>query len=243
MKTEHASQAGHWYTAEGKPCYTIIGKNGKERNTTLADARKLNLKPSVTEIIKLTAKPQLQAWIIDQHILSCLTTERRADESEKEYIARIKEDANEQARKASEKGTIIHAWVQSGFEGKKLSEEGMKYFLVAKKEVEEKVGQREWICEDSFATGTYGGKIDLESENEIIDIKTTEKDLTNIKTWPDQAMQLGAYDRGRGKRCGILYINVLTAEAKLIWIKEEEIKKRYKCFMILVDYWRTNNDI
>ena len=29
------SESGHWYTREGEPMYTIIGANGKERNTTL----------------------------------------------------------------------------------------------------------------------------------------------------------------------------------------------------------------
>ena len=29
------SEAGHWYTQEGEPMYTIIGVNGKERNTNL----------------------------------------------------------------------------------------------------------------------------------------------------------------------------------------------------------------
>ena len=34
------SESGHWYTQEGEPMYTIIGANGKERNTTLRDAKK-----------------------------------------------------------------------------------------------------------------------------------------------------------------------------------------------------------
>ena len=33
------SESGHWYTQEGEPMYTIIGANGKERNTTLRDAK------------------------------------------------------------------------------------------------------------------------------------------------------------------------------------------------------------
>lgn len=30
-----ASESNHWYTRDGIPQYTVIGKNGKERNTTL----------------------------------------------------------------------------------------------------------------------------------------------------------------------------------------------------------------
>ena len=40
------SESGHWYTQEGDPMYTIIGANGKERNTTLRDAKKEKLVPS-----------------------------------------------------------------------------------------------------------------------------------------------------------------------------------------------------
>ena len=43
--------AGHWYSKEGKPVHTQIKKDGGERNTTLADAKKLGLYPSVTTIM------------------------------------------------------------------------------------------------------------------------------------------------------------------------------------------------
>jgi hypothetical protein len=60
------AESTHWYDKNGKPQYTVIGKNGKERNTSLVDARKENLVPSVTTIIGMAAKPQLENWKIDQ---------------------------------------------------------------------------------------------------------------------------------------------------------------------------------
>ena len=65
---ENTSEKGHWYTLEGKPLYTLVGKNGKERNTNLRDARKLNLVPSVTTILDVAAKPGLVNWQINQGI-------------------------------------------------------------------------------------------------------------------------------------------------------------------------------
>ena len=51
---------GHWYTATGEPRHTMPKANGDgERNTTISDARKLKLYPSVTSILSLFAKPQL----------------------------------------------------------------------------------------------------------------------------------------------------------------------------------------
>ena len=46
----YKSEAGHWYDRAGEPMYTIIGANGKERNTNLRDAKSLGLVPSVTTV-------------------------------------------------------------------------------------------------------------------------------------------------------------------------------------------------
>ena len=42
-KKKFKSESGHWYTKEGEPMYTIVGANGVERNTTLRDAKSLEL--------------------------------------------------------------------------------------------------------------------------------------------------------------------------------------------------------
>jgi len=60
---ENTSESGHWYLPNGSPAYTIIGKStGRERPTTLADARKLGLLPSVTTIINTIQKAGLDTW-------------------------------------------------------------------------------------------------------------------------------------------------------------------------------------
>lgn len=243
IESKHTSQSGHWYTKEGNAAYTIVGKNGKERNTTLKDARDLGLVPSVTTIIALAAKPLLENWKQDQILYASLTLTRNPDESEQNFVARIKKDAKEQSRKAAEKGTIIHAWVQEGFEGKKLSKEAEKFYLAAKEEIEKYCGKKEWIVEESFATETYGGKIDIQNDEYIIDFKTTEKDLDQLKTWEDHHMQLSAYDRGKGRKCAIVYINVNTAKARLIFVEEADLLCGYKCFLALVNFWRAKNRI
>jgi hypothetical protein len=152
VTADHATQAGHWYQKDGSPAYTIIGKNGKERTTTLRDARKLGLVPSVTTIIGCASSPALTNWKIDQAILSALTLGRLEEETEKEYLDRIKADAQEQAKKAAERGTQIHAWVQEGFEGKPVALAGTKYFTRAYHEVLEQTKVNDWICEKPFAT-------------------------------------------------------------------------------------------
>lgn len=245
--TEHASESGHWYDKLSNPRYTVVGKNGKERPTTLRDARKEGWVPGATVIIKCAAAPGLQAWIIEQHMLACLTTERADGETEKDFIARIKRDANEQAKKAADRGTTIHAWVQGGFEGERLNIEGYKYYMSAKNTLENALNADiKWICEKPFATDKYGGKVDLHNDKYLIDIKTTDKDISTLKTWHEQHMQLAAYSNGLGgpeRQCFVLYINTLTADALLLPIEQDEITTGLACFNALVEYWRAKNKV
>ena len=239
VTTDHATQAGHWYQKDGTPAYTIIGKNGKERNVTLRDARKLGLLPSVTTIIGCASSPSLTNWKIDQAILSALTLGRLEEETEKEYVDRIKADAQEQAKKAAERGTQIHAWVQEGFEGKPVALAGTKYFTRAYHEVLEQTKVNDWICEKPFATEKYGGKCDLHNEQYLLDIKTTDKPVADLKLWESHFMQLAAYRNGLKLiiPCGILWINSVTAESRLVWAEEDELDKGWKMFNALLDYW------
>src|SRR5210317_2569833 len=87
------SESGHWYTQEGEPMYTIIGANGKERNTTLRDAKKENLVPSVTTILGMIAKPSLENWKINQALNSALTLEKNESETLEEFAYRCKQDS------------------------------------------------------------------------------------------------------------------------------------------------------
>jgi hypothetical protein len=237
LRTEHPSMAGHWYAKDGRPCYTIIGKNGKERNTTLADARKEDLVPSVTTIIGCASKPMLQRWIQDQVLFSALTITRLENEPEEDYIERIRTDAGEQAQKARERGTQIHAWVQMGFEGEKIPEEGKKFYESAKATLEKECGVQEWTCELSFSNGRVGGKVDIQNNLYVVDFKSTDKPVDNLKTWDDHHQQLAAYDQNLGRKCGILYINTLTAESILVWVTPEELERGRKMFEALTDYW------
>ena len=241
---EHGKEGGHFYHRDGTTAYVTVGKNGVERPTTLRDARKECLVPGATEIIKMAAKPGLTNWIIDQHIMACLTMPRIEGEPEADYIARIKRDAGAQAEKARERGTQIHAWVQQGFEGVLTDMDGSRYFRSAKKTLDVECSQIEWIPEKTFATDRYGGKVDLHNDQYLIDVKTTDKDLATVKTWEEHSQQLAAYDYGldwdvplRHRKSGILYIHVHTAESRLIWIPEDELMKGWKCFNALLDFW------
>ena len=152
------SESGHWYSLEGEPMYTIIGANGKERNTTLRDAKSLGLVPSVTTIIGMVAKPALENWKITQAIKSAATLDIGDEESMDSFVYRCKADAKQIGSKAATEGTKIHAQIEKGFLGKGKS----KPYKIIQAWLDKNFPNEDWIAEDSFcANQGYGGKIDL----------------------------------------------------------------------------------
>lgn len=99
----------HYYEASGKPRYTITGANGKKRDTTLRDARKLGLYPSVTEVKKaILCDTFLDGWLREQIAKFCFENQPMQDETEEEYAARAIYGGNHASRKACDFGNLLH---------------------------------------------------------------------------------------------------------------------------------------
>src|SRR5512146_840915 len=170
-----AAESTHWYDRDGNPAYTVKAKDGSDRPTTLRDARKLGLVPSVTTIIRCAAAPGLERWKQQQVLHAALTLPTIPGEPEDAYLDRIMADSQEQARKAAERGTAIHAAIQGHFEGKPPTEEYWPYVEGAVDVITEHLGKREWIAEKSFAHWRgFGGKVDLHCTAAVVDFKTKE---------------------------------------------------------------------
>ena len=97
-----SSDSTHWYTSAGQPMHTVIGANGKARSATLADARKQDLLPSVTNILGVVNKPALTEWKMQQAVLSSLTLPRLEGEGTDAFADRVVADAwNTRGRRRS----------------------------------------------------------------------------------------------------------------------------------------------
>ena len=127
-----SAESVHWYRKDGGPQYTVKAKDGSDRPTTLRDARKMDLVPSVTTILKIAAKPGLEAWKQEQMLLAALTLPRLDGESEKDLVARIVADSKETAKQAAERGTRIHEEVETHFAGKKSPRGWARHVLAAR---------------------------------------------------------------------------------------------------------------
>lgn len=103
------NQPSHWYTHTGEPMHEIAKKDGTgNRAVTVADARKIGLLPSVTNVLGVLAKPGLDAWKVEQGIMAALTLPRAQDEPLDAFAHRVVADMGDQVEKAADFGTAIH---------------------------------------------------------------------------------------------------------------------------------------
>lgn len=247
----HAAESLHWYDRQGKPAYTVKAKDGSDRPATLRDARKLNLVPSVTAIIKCAAAPGLQYWMQKQVMLAALTLPKVAGETEDAYLSRILEDSKAQAKKAAERGTAIHAAIQGHFQQEPPTrgyEPHVKGAVAALQAWAGEGTEGQWIAEAAFAHPIgFGGKVDLHVPGDVVvDFKTKEFDTTaDLKTWDEHAMQLAAYRHGLGiekAHCAIVYVSTtVPGLAKVIEISEPELQRGWTCFYSLLHFWQAKN--
>lgn len=242
-----ASESNHWYTLDGEPMYTVEGKNGLQRPTTLRDARKLNLVPSVTTILNVTAKPGLNMWMQRQVLLAALTLPKWDQESEDDYINRILDDSKEQGKAAADAGTAIHESIQSCFEGGVYSESHNPHVEACRAALVSKFGQQDWICEAPFAHEFgFGGKVDMYADDLVVDIKTKEFATGDeVKPYDEHLMQLAAYRVGLGMpeaRCANIFVSRNVPGAVFIheWT-EEDLKRGWAMFASLLAFWQLKN--
>jgi len=243
---EKVQENGHWYTKDGSPAYTTIGKTG-ERPTTLRDARKLGLLPSVTTINGMLSKAGLDTWKQQQVLLAALTLPRQDGEPEQEWLARVMQDSKATGREAAERGTAIHAIIEAYFEQVYMPEKPA-YLDAIDKALKDAFGEQLWISEKSFGHPLgFGGKCDLMSVNGfVVDFKTKEADLDKVDVYFEHEMQLAAYREGLGMptaRSAIVFVNGKTNQVKLIEVSQEKLQSGWECFEHLLRVYQIKNGI
>ena len=256
IEEKHSSEAGHWYHADtGEPAYHVTGANGKIRNTTLRDARKLNLVPSVTTLLGQMNKPGLQNWLNQQILLSALTLPREQNEPEAAWLERVLFDSKEQGRKAAERGTLVHAIIETYFENEVYVPEYPKYVYECEQTLDNELGLHKWVAEQSFAHELrFGGKCDLHAPADpitgfpgaVIDVKTKETDLDKVKPYDEHIYQLAAYREGLGipnAICGNLFVNANTNQVRLIIHDPSDLADGWAVFCHLLRIYQIKNKI
>lgn len=169
----------HWYDRAGNPCYEqpMATKPGETRPTTLRDARKLDLLPSVTTVMSISEKEQIIQYRIRCAIQSAMVMPRMDDEPEEDYIRRVIGDSKDHSRTAMNFGSALHDAIESLIRNGETSpdDELVPYLQ----------GFAEWY------------KANRESlRGCVVDWKTQGSE-DKLTFYPDWVIQLAAYRRGR----------------------------------------------
>ncbi len=257
------TESGHWYERSGKTAYTQPNKSkqGERRPTTLRDAKKLNLVPSVTTICNQLSKPGLEIWKQTQILLAAATTpHKRSNTHADEWVKIVLEESRAQSEKAKEKGILIHADIEKLIRGENINPENdirclhvldfLKGFGLDCCDIEP---------EKSFASPLgFGGKMDLPAIKQCFlgDIKTTEFTLVdgiphkNGKkaklNWPEHLLQLTGYKLGNYPanavvNCCNIYVSTVDDSVFCHRWDREEIEKAKQEFKLLLDLWWLRN--
>jgi ATP-dependent exoDNAse (exonuclease V) beta subunit len=199
---------GHWYYPDGKPCLWVPKKTKPDevRRPTVVDAVERSLEPSVTSIIhSVFNRPQLNAWINTQYVLSALTLPRLPGEGQDDFAQRVVRDARVEAQNAADFGTNVHTLVEQFLRNEipdTLSSveraflEGFMLWSYKYKIVP--IDMEVCFCNPDEG---YGGRVDFIGHIDdvycIVDWKTQKtKPGEAIKFYEEWNTQLSAYDHG-----------------------------------------------
>ena len=251
-----ATEAGHWYAQDGSPAYEIEGKTGL-RPTTLRDARKLNLSPSVTTIIRCADAPALNNWKQRQILMAALTLPKIEGEDTETYAQRIVRDSQEQANTARDIGTAIHGAIEKWLNWEPCDPTYGLHVTGAGDALKTWCGTDALRPERSFCHPLgFGGKCDVYKKPSlgldechpgyVVDFKS--KDFTGDKlpdVYENHSMQLAAYREGFGMpdaRGAIIYVSTsVPGLTHLVEIDQEELARGWNMFCALLTYWQNKN--
>jgi hypothetical protein len=194
---------GHWYQPDGTPLHQVPKADGKGmRDTTLADAKKLGLLPSVTGITDIVAKPALMNWKAAQVAAAAFENPPTSEESAEYFIERVINASHHQVAGAADLGSKVHDALEKLLtEGPDAIAEDMWAYVAPvvawKKEAKITYDQIENVLVN-LEIG-YAGRCDVLGHDAagapvIIDYKTRKTKPKQVcKPYDTQGMQLAAY--------------------------------------------------
>ncbi len=251
-----ASESSHWYDKQGNPVYEVPYADPSKgiRPTTLSDARKLNLLPSVTKICNVAAKPGLEIWKATQILEASLTLPIQQGESVDDYALRVVADSKAQSQKAMDKGKECHAAIEDYIRGK-TNVFWIKHCIKVQETLKQYgIDIFSGKPEHSFACNGYGGKIDWHTNEIVIDFKTKDKLTEIVKgkvkdkklAWPENVEQLAAYGNGIAKlampRLINVYIGIEDMEIRIHEWSQQDALNGWQVFQALLLVWQIRNN-
>ena len=244
--------SSHWYTRDGQPAHAQPRARGDgERPTTITDARRLMLVPSVTTILGIIGKPQLEKWKVTQGILAAGKNPKQEAEAEDYWVQRVYDAAFQQVEDAADKGSAIHAALDAAMAGEPVPDDmrvHVEPVLAWRDATGIVVVEREKLV-TNLVEG-YAGCADVlfrygKRGIGILDYKTRKTKVgEKVTPYDGQGMQLAAYAAafyGVDELPRVLAANVYistTEPGRMEVCKHEDLPALYEAFRNACALWR-----
>ncbi len=257
-----AGDQSHWYRrSDGAAVYEVpMTSKAGMRRTNLKDARKLDLVPSVTSILKVMAAPGLEIWKAQQLLQAALTLPKKQGESLDAYAERIVEDSKAQGIAASSRGKQLHTAIEDYIHQKCCDmyspwKQHLQKLATTLQQhgIDIHAGQPEHSFASQIGGLWYGGKIDYHTQTfpgpgnrVLLDFKS--KDLIVPKkqlVYEEHAMQIAAYGYGLFGNLNFRGLNVFVGVDDLeIRVHEhppEDLERGLAMFGDVLSFWHRKN--
>lgn len=247
-------ESAHWYQQDGTPCYELPKKDGSGMKTpTLADARKLNLLPSVTTILRILHKQALVEWLCEQAALAVLTTPKQDGEALDAFVERVlhtERQQDQEAQIARDRGTEIHNAIDAVINGAEVDSDLLPWIQPSLDAL--RTYGKPHATEAPVVGKGYAGRTDAVIEAPdawwIWDWKTTKKlpDPKKGGAWSEHRLQLAAYAaawqpklNGKPIRTANLYISTVDCGKFVVCEHAPEWQATFEGgFKPLVMHWQ-----
>ena len=251
--TRNAVKSSHWYTRQGDPMHRIMKADGSgDRATTISDAKRLGLLPSVTSIIGILAKPALDSWKMNQVALATLRTPKSAEEAAEYWCRRVRDAAFEQVEDAADTGTKVHAALEAAVAGEPYDVEAWGVYVQPVLDLIAREGLTVTAREKRVVNAGHGfaGTTDLlftdrDGRPGILDYKTKKtKPGEKVSAYDEHRLQLAAY---AATEYGDAYIgrvrayNVFvssTEPGRMEAVQHGDLSRDWAAFRLLASLWR-----
>lgn len=243
--------SSHWYTKAGEPFFEIPKKDGSGmRAPTIADARELHLLPSVTQVLGILDKPDLNAWKIEQAVLAVLSTKQNDGEQLDAFVnrvLRVERVQDQEAARARTLGTDIHDAIEKALTKKEWNQELAPFVNPVLEWV--KLNCHVLWTEKILVGKGYAGRADtLLAHNQegayfLTDFKTTSR-LPTAGSWPEHELQTAAYakacpDKKVGSRLITANVYISTKEpGQIRTFYQDHWRDTFKVFQQILKVWQ-----
>lgn len=256
MKLVNVETASHWYFPDGTACHEVQMKTDKTktRDTNLSDARKLGLYPSVSNVIRMLAAPQLEAYKIEKAILAALTIPNVEGEALDDRVKRALRTSREEVDEARKRGTLCHKCIEDYLTTGDFKPHDMVAEIMDKFRDWFRANVDEVIFTEKTLVGNgYAGRSDIgawlkgEDVPFILDFKTRKPSQGKLRCYDEDGMQLGAYamafrknfpDYERVRTASVLINSETPSEPTLNKWSPEDQSRLSKAFVSTFETWK-----